>query len=196
MPSPLIAVFAGGTSSEREVSIGSGAACAAALARNFSTRLFQLTADALPVELDPTRFVVFSTLHGTFGEDGRMQRLLDEARVHYAGCGAESSALTMDKTRTKKAVAERGVGVVPGLTFSSEQKPTADDVVAALGEQVVLKPNAEGSSVGLRVIDNRAQLAVELAAVTPGNWLIERRIFGRELSVGVLNGRAMGVVEI
>jgi len=135
-------------------------------------------------------------LHGTFGEDGRMQRLLDAAGVHYAGCGAESSALTMDKTRTKKTVAERGVGVAPGLTFSSDQKPTADEVVTALGEQVVLKPNAEGSSVGLRVIESRSQLAVELAAVTPGNWLIERRIFGRELSVGVLNGRAMGVVEI
>jgi D-alanine-D-alanine ligase len=178
------------------VSIGSGAACAAALARNFSTKLFQLTADAVPPEIDPARHVVFSTLHGTFGEDGRMQHLLDEAGIHYAGCGAASSALTMDKTRTKKTVAERGVEIVPGLTFSSDQKPTVDQVVAALGEHVVLKPNAEGSSVGLRVIDNPAQLAVELAAMTPGSWLIERRIMGRELSVGVLNGRAMGVVEI
>ena len=102
---PIIAVFAGGTSGEREVSLGSGHACALALARSFPTQLFQIDADALPAGLDPARHVVFSTLHGTFGEDGGMQRLLDAAGVHYAGCDAASSALTMDKTATKNAVA-------------------------------------------------------------------------------------------
>ncbi|MBP9912384.1 MAG: D-alanine--D-alanine ligase, partial [Opitutaceae bacterium] len=87
---PIMAVFAGGTSTEREVSLGSGRACASALARSFPTRLFEITADALPVGLDPARHVVFSTLHGTFGEDGGMQRLLDAAGVTYAGCDAAS----------------------------------------------------------------------------------------------------------
>ena len=88
MTSATIAVFSGGTSAEREVSLGSGAACALALARSFPTRLFQLTEDALPPDLDPTRHVVFSTLHGTFGEDGGMQKLLDAAGVQYGGCDA------------------------------------------------------------------------------------------------------------
>lgn len=195
-PLPIIAVLAGGTSAERDVSVGSGKASALALARSFPTRLFELTADALPAGLDPRRHVVFSTLHGTFGEDGGMQRLLDAAGVTYAGCDAASSALTMDKTRTKAAAAKRGVRVADAVHFEADQKPAADAVVAQLGENVVVKPNNEGSSVGLSVIASRAALAEKLGSITRGSWLIERRIVGRELSVGVLGGRALGVVEI
>jgi D-alanine-D-alanine ligase len=193
---PVIAVFCGGTSAEREVSIGSGRACAVALARSFPTRLFELTIDALPLELDPANHVVFSTLHGTFGEDGGMQRLLETAGVSHAGCDATSSALTMDKTLTKQAVAARGVRVAKGIQFAARAKPKVDEVVGGLGENLVVKPNAEGSSVGLSLISNRAELAEKLASIAQGSWLIERRIIGRELSVGVLGGRAMGVVEI
>ncbi len=196
MNSPIIAVFAGGTSAEREVSLGSGHASAIALARSFPTQLFEVKADAIPAGVDPARHVVFSTLHGTFGEDGGMQRLLDAAGIQYAGCDAASSALTMDKTRTKEAAAPRGVRVVPGVTFTAAGKPTADAVVAKLGESLVVKPNNEGSSVGLALIASRAELAAKLEAITAGGWLIERRVMGREFSVGVLRGKAMGVVEI
>jgi D-alanine-D-alanine ligase len=196
MSQPIIAVLAGGTSAERDVSLGSGKASAIALARSFPTRFFEVTANAIPSGLDPKRHVVFSTLHGTFGEDGGMQRLLDAAGVHYAGCDAAASELTMDKTRTKDAVAARGVRVVPGIRFDAAQKPTVDAVVAKLGENLVVKPNAEGSSVGLSLVANRNELAAKLAAITSGSWLIERRIAGREFSVGVLGGKAMGVVEI
>src|SRR5215207_4312830 len=133
MTSPIIAVFAGGTSAEREVSLGSGRACALALARSFPTRLFEVNAAEVPAGVDPAKHVVFSTLHGTFGEDGGMQELLDAAGVHYAGCDAASSRLTMDKTRTKNAAAARGVRIVPGITFQANTKPTADEVVAKLG---------------------------------------------------------------
>ncbi len=193
---PIIAVLCGGTSSERTVSLGSGAASALALAASFPTRLFTVDADALPIGLDPERHVVFSTLHGTFGEDGGMQRLLDAAGVAYAGCDAAASALIMDKTATKAAAAARGINVAKGLTFSAQQKPSADEVIAALGGQVVVKPNDQGSSVGLTVATDRAVLAQALADITDGNWLIEERLVGRELSVGVLNGKALGVVEI
>ena len=194
--SPIIAVLAGGTSAEREVSVGSGLASALALARSFPARLFDVTAEALPAGLDPARHVVFSTLHGTFGEDGGMQRLLDAAGIHYAGCDAASSALTMDKTRTKQAAAARGVRVAAGIAFTAATKPTAEAVVAQLGESVVVKPNAEGSSVGLAVVGTRAELEKKLAGIAAGSWLVERRIIGRELSIGVLGGKAMGVVEI
>jgi D-alanine-D-alanine ligase len=196
MTSPIIAVFAGGTSGEREVSLGSGRACAVALARSFPTRLFEINADALPAGLDPAVHVVFSTLHGTFGEDGGMQRLLDGAHVHYAGCDAASSALTMDKTITKQTCATRGVATIPGLVFPAQKKPTTDEVIAKLGEKVVVKPNDQGSSIGLRIVGTRREVDEALAAITTGNWLIERRIFGRELAIGVLDGQAMGVVEI
>jgi D-alanine-D-alanine ligase len=196
MNPPVIAVFAGGTSAEREVSLGSGVACAVALARSFPTRLFEINADALPAEIDPERHVVFSTLHGTFGEDGGMQRLLDAAGVQYAGCDAASSALTMDKTRTKEVVAAGGTPGTPGLLFSADKKPAVDEVVAKFGERLVVKPNDEGSSVGLSMIGSRAELGTALAAITHGAWLVEKRIFGHELAIGVVNGTAMGVVEI
>ena len=196
MLAPIVAVLAGGTSAEREVSLGSGRASAQALARSFPARLFEIDADALPAGLDPARHVVFSTLHGTFGEDGGMQRLLDAAGVTYAGCDAASSARTMDKTLTKEAAARRGVRVAPAVVFTAEGKPAAAAVVAQLGEQLVVKPNNEGSSVGLGIIANQAELAAKLDSIGRGSWLIEPRLIGRELSIGVLNGGAMGVVEI
>jgi D-alanine-D-alanine ligase len=196
MTSPIIAVFAGGTSAEREVSLGSGKACALALARSFPTQFFVIDAEALPAGLDPQRHVVFSTLHGTFGEDGQMQRLLDAAGVGYAGCDANGSAVTFDKQRTKQAVSARGVRVAPGFTFTAARKPAADELVARLGEQVVFKPNASGSSVGLAICGRRAEVEAKLAAITEGEWIVEQRIVGRELTVGLLHGRAMGVVEI
>jgi D-alanine-D-alanine ligase len=196
MSSPIIAVFSGGTSAEREVSLGSGLACAIALARSFPTRLFRLDHDALPSGLDPRKHVVFSTLHGTFGEDGGMQRLLDDAGVQYAGCDAASSALTMDKSRTKETVTAAGLKVIPGMTFPAAAKPGVDEVIAKFGEHVVVKPNDEGSSVGLTIVGSRAELNAALDAIKRGTWIIEQRVFGRELAIGVLGGKAMGVVEI
>ncbi|MBI5688496.1 MAG: D-alanine--D-alanine ligase [Verrucomicrobia bacterium] len=193
---PVIAVLAGGVSAEREVSLGSGRASALALARSYPTRLMLVDAAAIPPGVEPGRHVVFSTLHGTFGEDGGMQALLDAAGIEYAGCDAASSRLTMDKTRTKDAVTARGVQVAPGWQFSAGAKPSAEDLVGRLGERIVIKPNAEGSSVGLALPEGRAAIAAKLTEITSGEWLAERRLFGRELSVGVLHGRAMGVVEI
>lgn len=195
-----ITVLAGGISSEREVSLGSGAASASALARLWPTRLVPVNAEALPAGLDPARDIVFSTLHGTFGEDGGMQRLLDAAGIAYAGCDAASSALTMDKAATKRAAASAGVRVAADRLFAvsaTSPAPSADELIAALGsENIVLKPNDQGSSVGLALPEGRAAIVAALAALTPGNWIAEPRLVGRELSVGVLGGHAMGVVEI
>ena len=196
MTEPVIAVLAGGVSAEREVSLGSGMACAVALARSFPTRMFDITSNALPEELDPQRYVVFSTLHGTFGEDGTMQRMLDTARIQYAGCEAPASALTMDKARTKQVAAERGVRGTKGILFSAKSKPAVEKIVAQLGDNLVVKPNAEGSSVGLSLVNSRDSLASALGKITSGDWLVEQRVMGRELSVGVLGGKALGVVEI
>ncbi len=193
---PRITVLCGGVSSERDVSLGSGVAAAAALSRLWPTRLIDVCAAALPAGLDPARDVVFSTLHGTFGEDGAMQGLLDAAGIVYAGCDAASSALTMDKAATKRASASAGVRVAADLLFSAAGRPGADAVIAVLGEHVVIKPNDQGSSVGLVLPEGHEQIAAALAALTPGNWIAEPRLVGRELSVGVLGGKALGVVEI
>lgn len=195
-PEPIIVVLAGGTSKEKEVSLRSGAATASAAASSFATRLIFVTENALPAELDPRRHVVLSTLHGTFGEDGGMQALLERAGFAYAGCDAASSALTMDKTLTKQIAAAQGVPVADAVVFDAKAAPTAEELAAKLGAEVVLKPNNEGSSVGLRICETTEQLAAALAELRPGRWIAERRVRGIELTVGVLQGRAMGVVEI
>jgi D-alanine-D-alanine ligase len=193
---PIIAVLAGGTSSEREVSLGSGKAAALAMANSYATRLFVLDADALPAGLDPARHVVLSTLHGTFGEDGGMQRLLEAAGIAYAGCDAKGSDLCFDKWRTRQAAAAMGVRVAPGRFITPAAKPAPGELARELGEQVVLKPNRQGSSVGLQIITSRAGLDIAVAGIRQGDWVAERRIPGRELTVGILRGRAMGVVEV
>jgi D-alanine-D-alanine ligase len=88
------------------------------------------------------------------------------------------------------------VQVADAVVFTAAQKPTAEEVIARLGESVVVKPNNEGSSVGLALTAGRAELAAKLADIKAGSWLIEPRLIGRELSIGVLHGKAMGVVEI
>lgn len=196
MMAPRIVVLRGGTSAEREVSLGSGRACALALASVWPTRMIDVQSNGVPSGIDPGREIVFSTLHGTFGEDGGMQDALDAAGICYAGCDAASSRLTMDKTRTKERVAEVGVLGAPALRFTAGAAPRASAIVARLGEAVVLKPNAEGSSVGLQVLAGEAAIAAALAALAPGDWLCERRIAGRELTVGIIGARAGGVVEI
>ena len=193
---PIIAVLAGGTSPEREVSLGSGKAVALAMAYSHPTQFFVVDSDAPPAGLDPTRHVVCSTLHGVFGEDGGMQRMLESAGVTYAGCDAKSSDLTFDKWRTRQTVSAMGVQVAPGRNFTMANKPTAAALVAEFGEQVVLKPNRQGSSVGLQVVTTKVGLEIALGGIRQGEWIVEERILGRELTVGVLRGRAMGIVEI
>lgn len=193
---PVIAVLAGGVSSEREVSLRSGKAVAVAAAGSFPTILVQVDRPEIPQGLDPEIHVVHSTLHGTFGEDGAMQRLLDAAGFVYAGCDAAASALTMDKQLTKKTVAAAGVPVAAGRCFSSDAVPSASELVRELGGDIVLKPNSEGSSVGLAFASTPAEIEAALAGLKSGTWIAERRVRGAELTVGVIGGRAMGVVEI
>jgi D-alanine-D-alanine ligase len=193
---PIIAVLCGGVSAEREVSLGSGKAVAQAMSYSYPTEKFVVDSDALPAGLNPARHVVCSTLHGNFGEDGGMQRLMDAAGVHYAGCDAASSDLCFDKWRARQSVSAMGVRVAPGRFFSAAAKPPAAALSKELGGQIVLKPNRQGSSVGLQIVATPVGLEIALSGIRQGEWIAERRILGRELTVGLMRGRAMGVVEI
>ena len=86
--------------------------------------------------------------------------------------------------------------VAPGRNFTAAARPPAAELARALGDQIVLKPNRQGSSVGLQIITSRAGLDIAIGGLRQGDWIAERRIPGRELTVGLLRGRAMGVVEI
>jgi D-alanine-D-alanine ligase len=196
MTQPIVSVFRGGTSRERDVSLGSGAAALAAFAKSRPVIDRIIDRQELPADFNPGREVVFSTLHGTFGEDGHMQRLLEAAGAAYTGCDAVSSALCFDKQATKERVSRAGVRTARGLSFSASARPETDEIVAKLGASVVFKPRAEGSSVGLRFAEGPSEIAAALAELHETDWLCEERIIGRELTVGMLGGKSLGIVEI
>lgn len=191
-----IVVFYGGVGEEREVSLQSGPAIAEALARQYVVEAVELDAAELPQGLDLKEAVVFPALHGSFGEDGTLQAALEVAGVSYCGSDAAASRLCMAKDRTKILARDLGIAVPEAIHFTAGVNPLGDAVIEELGSSLVVKPANMGSSVGLHFAENRSALGVALSQVHRGEWLIERRIQGRELTVGLIDGKAMGVVEV
>lgn len=196
LPTSQFLVLCGGPSAEREVSLRSGRAVSLALARWGRVQRLELTGSRLPEGLDPRRDVIFPALHGTFGEDGRLQGLLDRRGFAYAGSGAVASRRCMDKQVTKDIVRKLGLPTPPGLAFRLPGPPPLEAFLDTLGEAILLKPRAEGSSIGLRIVKGAAALQQALSELSPGDWLAERHLQGHDLTVGVLDGQAMGVVEV
>ena len=192
----MIAVLSGGIGEEREVSLATGRAVAAALERTHSVHLVELNEATAPKDLDARRMVVFPAIHGTFGEDGELQSLLDARGIEYAGSGALASRLCMDKQRTKAIVESAGVPVPSGLVFEQSRFVDVDKVIERFGPDLVVKPLDQGSSVSLSLVEGEDELRAALKPLPRGNWMIEKRVFGREVTVGVLNGQALGVVEV
>lgn len=194
-----IVVLCGAQSPERAVSVNSGRACAEALMQAFpNTVLRVLETNALPDDLNPGTDIIFPVIHGDYGEDGQIQRELDARGFAYAGCGADASELCIDKINTKKVLRENGIPVTDDIAFTVKALPDAEAAVARIGNALVVKPADKGSSVGLFLPDGaealKSVLAGDLSAAE--KWMIEPRLSGRELTVGLLNGKAMGIVEI
>ncbi|MEM9227541.1 MAG: D-alanine--D-alanine ligase, partial [Verrucomicrobiota bacterium] len=197
MADPLITVLCGGPSQEREVSLVSGRCISEALQENFTVSMLVVDGHVLPKALaKPEETVVFPALHGTFGEDGELQGLLEAVGYAYAGSGPSASALCMDKSDTKAIAAESGFSQASEVTFLADSAPSATELLQSLGEKVVIKPVDQGSSVGLHVVTGEPELTHALSTLEPGHWMAETFVQGREMSVGVLDGEAMGIVEI
>ncbi len=196
IPIPQIIVLYGGVGSEREVSLRSGEAIVGALRGRFEVEAVVLDQEQVPEWIHADRCIVFPALHGSFGEDGQLQALLEAAGISYCGSDAAASRLCMDKAATKAIAADLRIAVPAAISFDGAQAPLADEVIEELGSSLVIKPADQGSSVGLHFTEHRSALGLVLSGIRSGNWLIEQRIKGRELTVGVLNGAAMGVVEI
>lgn len=188
-----VTVMYGGNSAERQVSLASGAAVAEALA-GLGHRVHRLDVNGDHWRLPPDTEVVFLALHGTYGEDGTVQRRLDDLGVPYTGCGAEASRLAFDKALTKERCLQ---AAVPTPRFTVLHRPQ-ENWPAGWAPPVVLKPARQGSSVGLEFVDRAQDFAPALArALRHGSEVVlEERIRGRELTVGVLDGEALPVIEI
>ncbi|MFG6081317.1 D-alanine--D-alanine ligase [Paracoccus litorisediminis] len=190
---PKVAVLKGGPSAEREVSLSSGRECAQAL-RQAGYEVTEIDAGRdLPERLaDAAPDVVFNALHGRWGEDGCVQGLMDWLGYRYTHSGVLASALAMDKSRAKQAFREAGLPVVESL-IADRDEVRARHVMAP---PYVVKPNDEGSSVGVYIVHEAANSPPQLSEHMPARVMVETYAPGRELTTAVLGDRALGVTEI
>jgi len=183
----------GGPSEERKVSLRSGAAVKEALLA-IGHRVTELDpvddSWLLPSETE----VVFLALHGTYGEDGTVQSRLEALDVPFTGCGSEVSFRAFDKVVTKQLCAEAGITVASGCVLTDDNAPMPEK----LRLPVVLKPVRQGSSVGLVFVERPEDWAAALAWTmrTGDEIMVEEKVEGREVTVGLLGKKVFPVVEI
>jgi D-alanine-D-alanine ligase len=188
-----ITVMLGGPSAEREVSLRSGAAVAQAL-RSLGHRVEELDPATGSWALPSGTDVVFLALHGTYGEDGTVQRKLDSLGVPYTGCDAEASRIGFDKFLTKERCVAAGV---PTARFALIESASASWPMG-WNPPVVLKPVRQGSSVGLQFVERVRDWSDSLAEAMrfDSRVLMEEKISGRETTVGILANQPLPVVEV
>jgi D-alanine-D-alanine ligase len=191
-----ITVLAGGPSSEREVSLISGRNIADALASlGHRVIMLDISPDDLSA-LDVAADVIFPALHGRFGEDGEVQRILEGRGLPYVGCGPAASALAMDKVATKRACAQVGIPVAEDMLVTPDQRDAA--INRWEGTRAIVKPVDQGSSVDVYISPDQLPLpeAIDRLLAKYGRAMVERFIAGPELAVGVLGGEVLPVVQI
>ena len=191
-----IVVLYGGFGEEREVSLNSGEKVIDSLKLKHSVEAVCLDDRNIPDWIESESHIVFPMIHGAFGEDGELQNSLSKRGIEFVGSNAVSSALCMDKILAKERVEALGIKTAESLFFDANTIPLADDIIEKLGISLVLKPRDSGSSCGLSLIENRSSMGVALSKINSGNWMVERRLKGRELTIGLLDGQALEIVEI
>jgi D-alanine-D-alanine ligase len=195
-----VVVLMGGWGSEREVSLTSGRGVAAALRERGWTNVSELDMDrdvaARLAALKPD--VVFNALHGTPGEDGTVQGMMDLMGLKYTHSGLETSVIAIDKELTKMVLVPHGVRMPAGKVVDSESLYSADPIA----RPYVLKPVNEGSSVGVAIVTEQGNYGNPIGRDVDGPWrhfdqlLAEPFIKGRELTVAVLGDEALAVTEL
>lgn len=198
-----VGVLRGGPSSEYDVSLETGKSVIAELTAHPSYEPIDIFVDKggnwhlYGAPLDPADLhahvdVVFNAMHGEFGEDGRVQRILEHLKIPYTGSGVVPSALAMHKARAKEHFKEEGIPTAPSATFSIELDTgdTLRDIFLRIPPPYIVKPVAAGSSVGIRLAKGYGELhdAVYDVGVLSPEVLIERMMRGREATCGVIDG--------
>jgi D-alanine-D-alanine ligase len=185
-----IAVLMGGPGSERDVSLATG--------RGVSKALRSLGAEVVDVDVHDEHFALpkdvdlaFITIHGTFGEDGQLQKILEERSVPYTGDGVEPSRAAFDKILSKEKFREHNVVTPEWEVVEVGQRPT-------ISVPLVVKPARQGSTVGVVIVKNASELdsAMAEAGKYDQKLLIEKFVSGRELTIGVLGDQALPILEI
>jgi D-alanine-D-alanine ligase len=190
LPINKIAVLMGGPGSERDVSFATGRGVVKAL-RSLGAEVVEVDVKGPDFELPPGIELAFLALHGTFGEDGQIQRILDERGIAYTGDGAEQSELAFDKIRSKEAFRLDGVTTPYWQIVTVGQRPT-------IPIPFVIKAPREGSTVGVHIIKNEREIEAAMADASKyaNELLVEKFIAGRELTIGILGDQALPILEI
>ena len=195
-----IVVLMGGISPEREISLQSGKAVANALSKDNNNVIKIIVNDDMVNELDNYKIdVAFIALHGYFGEDGGIQEVLESKDIPYTGSDPASSQRAFDKSITQILLKNCGIRVPNRVLLSNDDEHVIQESVVTLGGfPLVVKPICEGSSIGISLVRDHAQLknAVALAQKYSNKIICEEYIQGRELTVGILGDEALPVVEI
>jgi D-alanine-D-alanine ligase len=188
-----ITLMLGGPSEEREVSLRSGAAVAKAL-RSLGHTVHELDPVDRSWKLPVGTEVVFLALHGSYGEDGTVQEELERLGVAYTGCGPEASRVAFDKVLAKKRCLAAGVPTARFVVLDTPKAPWP----AGWKPPVVLKPVRQGSSVGLQMVEETGQWESSVAEAFrfDSQVLMEEKIIGREVTVGILDDKALPVAEV
>lgn len=192
----VIGVVMGGTTGEREVSLNSGRAVASALrARGYSVREVMVDAGAADQLRDARIQVAFLCLHGGWGEDGRVQALCEMLKIAYTGSGVLASALAMNKPQAKAIFMQNKI---PSPAYCPALSRNFVFETMNFKPPLVIKPSAEGSTLGFSIVEREEDFepAMNKARQYDDTPMVEEYIAGRELTVGVLDKKAMGVVEI
>jgi D-alanine-D-alanine ligase len=195
-----VGVLFGGIGAERNVSLESGRCVAGALEEaGFSVVAADVRPDALDVLEDASIDVFFPALHGTFGEDGRLQQILEDKSLLYTGSGPAASRLAFDKMASKKLFKSEGITVPCAVEFRGDinVRRLEEQLPHSTGKYVV-KPIRQGSSVGVSIVSSprEALAAAKNTLAQFGDCMIEEFIAGREFTVGILRGRALPIIEI
>lgn len=187
-----VAVLMGGPSAERDVSLKSGGVVVQALL-NAGAQVCEVAVQGTDFWLPANVDVAFIALHGTFGEDGQVQQIMEQRGVPYTGSDPEASARAFDKAAAKEQFAAAGVPTPGYVVLNKGMAPPAD-----LQPPLVVKPARQGSSVGVAVVQSRAEMeqACEQAWRYDEKLVLEQFVSGRELTVGILGNKALPVVEI
>ncbi|BAK45955.1 D-alanine--D-alanine ligase [Eggerthella sp. YY7918] len=198
-----VALLAGGTSGEREVSLASGEGAQAALKEaGFEVCMLDpANKEDLKRLIDEPFDVAFLCLHGKCGEDGTVQGFLEVVGIPYIGSGVWSSALAMDKVKAKLFYERANLPTPPSVTVIAGDMIDGDNIVAALGERCVVKPATEGSALGVFIVEgpHDVEEAISKALEIDNEVVVERFIKGTELTVAVLGDdvlEALPVIEI
>jgi D-alanine-D-alanine ligase len=196
-----VSVIMGGTSSERQVSLASGEAVLEALQQQgVDARAIVLGPgdDALSMLAGADMDAAFLALHGKLGEDGCVQGLLELLGIPYTGSSVLSSALAMDKLKSKELFRLHNVPTPPYYVYDQNTASSIEEMHGSFGFPVIVKPRREGSSIGVSRANNLAELheAIEMALAFDSSVLVERFVQAREVAVGILDGRVLGAIEI